>query len=187
VVMTPRSAFGKDRAGTAERVAEIGAQRGFDLVLVDPEVDEGPISSSRIRAALDRGDMETTTRLMGRWPAVTGTVVRGDGRGRELGYPTANLRFAYHAALPSLGIYAGRALGQQALISIGRRPVFHADGEVVFEAHLLDWDGDLYDQELRVELMHRLRDEVSFASVGDLVAQMKRDEVEARAALLSVL
>lgn len=187
VVMTPDSAFGRDRAGTPERIAEIGPERGFEVVVIEPELDEGPISSSRIRAALASGDVAIATRLLGRSPAVTGTVVRGDGRGRELGYPTANLRFDYRPALPSLGIYAGRAIGQPALVSVGRRPVFHTDGDVVFEAHILDWDGDLYDQELRVELVTRLREERTFASVSDLVAQMQRDEIEARAALISVL
>jgi len=187
VVMTPDSAFGKDRAGTAERLTKIGAERGFEVVVIAPELDDGPISSTRIRQALASGDPALATRLLGRSPAVTGTVIRGDGRGRELGYPTANLAFGYRPALPALGIYAGWAIGQRALVSIGRRPVFHIDGDVVFEAHLLDWDGDLYDQELRVELATRLRDELHFTSVSDLVAQMKRDEVAARAALNSVL
>jgi riboflavin kinase/FMN adenylyltransferase len=187
VVMTPDSAFGRDRAGTPERLAEHGSRRGFEVVLVEPETDEGPISSSRIRAALAAGEVGEATRLLGRPPALTGTVVRGDGRGRELGYPTANLAFAYRPALPAIGIYAGWAIGQRALISIGRRPTFHEDGDVVVEAHLLDWEGDLYDAELRVEVAERLREERTFASVEDLVAQMRRDEAAARAALAPVL
>jgi riboflavin kinase/FMN adenylyltransferase len=187
VVMTPDSAFGKARAGTPERLAEVGAQRGFEVVLIEPETDDGVISSSRIRAALAAGEVEEATRLLGRPPALTGTVVRGDGRGRELGYPTANLAFSYHPALPALGIYAGWAIGQPALVSIGRRPTFHADGAVVVEAHLLDWEGDLYDTELRVEVTERLREERAFGSVDDLVAQMRRDEAAARAALTPVL
>ncbi len=183
IVMTSDGAFGKDRTGTASRLAEIGAERGFEVVVTEPDMDDGVISSTRIRQALADGDMGTAHRLLGRLPAVSGTVVRGDGRGRELGYPTANLAFAYRPALPSLGIYAGWAIGQPALISVGRRPVFHADGDVVFEAHLLDWDGDLYDQQLRVEVATRLRDEMKFASVEDLVAQMRRDEAAARAVL----
>ena len=107
---------------------------------------------------------------------MTGIVVRGDGRGRELGYPTANLRFGYRPALPALGIYAGWAIGQRALISVGRRPVFHTDGDIVFEAHLLDWDGDLYDKQLRVEVATRLREERTFASVQDLIDQMNEDD-----------
>jgi riboflavin kinase/FMN adenylyltransferase len=185
VVMTPGSAFGKDRAGTPERLAEHGARQGFDVVLVEPEDDGGVISSSRIRAALEASEVGEATRLLGRPPALTGTVVRGDGRGRGLGFPTANLAFSYEPALPSLGIYAGSALGQRALVSIGRRPTFHADGQVVVEAHLLDWEGDLYDAELRVAIIARLREERTFASVDELVAQMRADEVAARAVLAS--
>jgi riboflavin kinase/FMN adenylyltransferase len=183
VVMTPDSAFGKDRAGTPEWLREVGAQRGFEVVLVEAEADDGVISSSRIRAALVAGDVATAARLLGRPPALTGTVVRGDGRGRALGYPTANLSFAYRPALPAIGIYAGWAIGQRALVSIGRRPTFHDDGEVVVEAHLLDWDGDLYDTELRVEVAERLREERRFGSVEELVAQMREDEAAARTEL----
>jgi riboflavin kinase/FMN adenylyltransferase len=183
VVMTPDSAFGKDRAGTPDRLRQVGDQRGFEVVLVEAEADEGVISSSRIRAALAAGDVVTAARLLGRPPALTGTVVRGDGRGRALGYPTANLSFAYRPALPALGIYAGWAIGQRALVSIGRRPTFHDDGAVVVEAHLLDWDGDLYDTELRVEVTERLREERRFGSVEELVAQMREDEAAARTVL----
>jgi riboflavin kinase/FMN adenylyltransferase len=125
----------------------------------------------------------TAARLLGRPPALTGTVVRGDGRGRALGYPTANLSFAYRPALPAIGIYAGWAIGQRALVSIGRRPTFHDDGDVVVEAHLLDWDGDLYDTVLRVEVAERLREERRFGSVEELVAQMREDEAAARTVL----
>jgi riboflavin kinase/FMN adenylyltransferase len=187
VVMTPDSAFGRDRAGTPVRLAEHGSRHGFEVVLVEPETDGGPISSSRIRASLAAGEVGEATRLLGRPPTLTGTVIRGDGRGRELGYPTANLAFAYRPALPAIGIYAGWAIGQRALISIGRRPTFHEDGDVVVEAHLLDWEGDLYDAELRVEVAERLREERTFASVEDLVAQMRRDEAAARTALAPVL
>jgi riboflavin kinase/FMN adenylyltransferase len=183
VVMTPDSAFGKDRAGTPEWLREVGAQRGFEVVLVEAEADDGVISSSRIRAALVAGDVATAARLLGRPPALTGTVVRGDGRGRALGYPTANLSFAYRPALPAIGIYAGWAIGQRALVSIGRRPTFHDDGDVVVEAHLLDWDGDLYDTVLRVEVAERLREERRFGSVEELVAQMRDDEAAARTVL----
>lgn len=187
VVMTPDSAFGRDRAGNPERLAELGPEHGFEVVVTVPEMDDGPISSSRARDALAAGDVDTAARLLGRWPAVTGTVVRGDGRGRDLGFPTANLAFDYRPALPSLGIYAGLANGVGALVSVGRRPVFHTDGEIVVEANLLDWDGDLYDERLRIEIVRRLRDEVEFASVADLVAQMKRDDADARTALNLVL
>jgi riboflavin kinase/FMN adenylyltransferase len=187
LVMTADTAFGKDRAGTPEMLAAVGAERGFEIVHLDSEFDDGVISSSRIRRALAEGDVATATRLLGRYPALTGIVVHGDGRGRELGFPTANLSFDYRPVLPALGIYAGLADGLGALVSVGRRPVFHADGEIVVEANLLDWDGDLYDTELRVELVARLREERAFASVEALIGQMQSDENDARSALAAVL
>lgn len=188
LVVTPDTAFGHERAGTPDRLAEIGAQRGFEVIVIDPETDgDGPISSSRVRKALAAGDLATATHLLGRRPSLTGTVIRGDGRGRELGYPTANLDFAYRPALPALGIYAALANGLPAVASIGRRPTFHEDGAVVVEAHLLDWSGDLYDQTVRLELVARLRDEERFASVPELVAQMDRDVSAARTALVGIV
>ncbi|MGH7130054.1 MAG: riboflavin biosynthesis protein RibF, partial [Planctomycetaceae bacterium] len=193
VVMTPDTAFGRDRAGTPQRLTEIGPAHGFEVVVVDPEIDNGPISSTQIRRLLADGNVSDANRLLGRRPAVTGEVVRGDGRGRELGYPTANLAFGYRPALPSLGIYAGFASGMNgpsptaALISVGRRPTFHDDGDVVVEAHLIDWDGDLYGRGLRLELAERLRDERRFDSASALMAQMQRDEAAARAALSEIV
>jgi riboflavin kinase/FMN adenylyltransferase len=118
-------------------------------------------------------------------------VVEGDHRGRELGYPTANLEFAYQPALPPLGVYTGRVSipergvgpGHPALVSIGTRPTFHDYGRILVEVHLLDYEGDLYGAVLEVELLHRLRDELRFGSADELVAQMRRDEAEARARL----
>jgi len=191
IVMTAETAFGRDRAGTPSRLTEIGASRGFEVVLVDPEVDDGPISSTRIRRALAEGDIRAAMRLLGRRPSLSGEVVRGDGRGQGLGYPTANLAFGYRPALPALGIYAGLVAGAGgatgALISVGRRPTFHDAGEVVVEANLLDWSGDLYGQELRLELVARLRDERRFDSGAQLTAQMRRDEHQARAALAGIV
>jgi riboflavin kinase/FMN adenylyltransferase len=191
IVMTAETAFGRDRAGTPSRLTELGASRGYEVVLVDPELDDGPISSTRIRRALAEGDIPAATRLLGRRPSLSGEVVRGDGRGRSLGYPTANLAFQYRPALPALGIYAGLVAGTpgatSALISVGRRPTFHDQGDVVVEANLLGWSGELYGQHLRIELVGRLRDERRFESAAELTAQMRRDEVAARAALAGIV
>jgi riboflavin kinase/FMN adenylyltransferase len=124
-------------------------------------------------------------------PYLEGTVVVGDRRGRELGFPTANLRFDYLPAMPSLGIYAGRVTqagsgvtaGHPALISIGTRPTFHDDAAVLAEVHLLDFDGDLYGVLLGVELLARLRDERRFPDADALVAQMRRDAEAGRSVL----
>ncbi|MEO6579050.1 MAG: bifunctional riboflavin kinase/FMN adenylyltransferase [Candidatus Limnocylindria bacterium] len=189
VVMTPESAFGRGRAGTLERVAEIGAESGWDCISVEPlVVDGGPISSSRVRGALRDGLIDEAAALLGAPPLLRGTVVHGDERGRELGFPTANLDFSYGAALPALGIYMGRVSVPErdvgpdhpALVSVGVRPTFHDDGRVLVEVYLLDWDGDLYDAVLNVELGSRLRPEQRFETVGALVAQMREDEAEAR-------
>jgi riboflavin kinase/FMN adenylyltransferase len=189
IVMTPDAAFGRGRAGTLGRMRELGAERAFDAVAVDPLLVDGePVSSSRVRAALGEADLATARQLLGRPPALVGTVVHGNGRGHELGFPTANLAFGYVPALPPLGIYRGlvavpdRAVGpgHPALISIGVRPTFDDDGRVLVEVFLLDWDGDLYDAELEVELLDHLREERRFDGVEALVAQMQRDEAEAR-------
>jgi riboflavin kinase / FMN adenylyltransferase len=185
IVMTPASAFGRRRAGTLARVTEIGQEIGFDTIPVAPVVvDGGPVSSSRIRDALAAGDVVTATALLGSLPLLRGTVVHGDSRGRELGFPTANLAFDYPAALPALGVYLGRVSvaergvgpGHPALVSVGVRPTFHDDGRVLVEAYLLDWDGDLYDAALTLELEARLREERRFDSIEALIEQMRADE-----------
>jgi riboflavin kinase / FMN adenylyltransferase len=189
LTMTPESAFGKGRAGTLERMRELGAERGFSVIAIEPVVDEdAPISSSRIRTAIAEGAVEAAHRLLGHAAYLEGTVVIGDRRGQELGFPTANLEFDYLPALPALGIYLGtvavpdRKLGpaHPALVSVGVRPTFHEHGRVLVEVYLLDWDGDLYGTRLQVELLERLREERRFDGVEPLIRQMKLDEREAR-------
>jgi riboflavin kinase/FMN adenylyltransferase len=188
LVMTPDSAFGRGRGGTVERVREIGASGGFEVPVVEPIRDDGaPISSSRIRQAVAAGDLATASRL-GHPAYLEGLVVEGDHRGRELGYPTANLAFDYLPAMPPLGIYTGRLAVPErrvgprhpALVSIGVRPTFHTGGPPLVEAHLLDYDGDLYGATLELELFDRLREERRFSSADELVAQMHHDEADAR-------
>jgi riboflavin kinase/FMN adenylyltransferase len=191
LVMTEESAFGRGRGGTVARMRELGLEGGFRVVTVE-QVEEGReiVSSNRIRMAVAAGDLEAAAR-MGVRPYLEGTVVEGDHRGHELGYPTANLAFDYLPVLPALGIYAGLAADPErgvgpdhpALVSIGVRPTFHEHGQVLAEVHLLDWSGDLYDTRLSVVITARLRDELRFDTVPELVTQMKRDERAARAAL----
>jgi riboflavin kinase/FMN adenylyltransferase len=188
LVMSPESAFGHDRGGTPERMREYGYRAGFEVVTVEPMTDNGAlISSSRLRAAVAAGDLAAARRL-GSPAYLRGVVVVGDRRGRDLGYPTANLRFDYVPAMPPRGIYTGRAAveergvgpGHPALVSIGTRPTFHDQGELLVEVHLLDFDGDLYGAALELELVDRLRDELRFDDASTLVAQMRRDELDAR-------
>jgi riboflavin kinase/FMN adenylyltransferase len=183
VAMSRRSAFGRDRGGTVERMQELGADHGFAVVVVEPvEVEGAIVSSTRIRTTIAGGDLAAARRL-GVTPYLQGTVVTGDGRGRDLGFPTANLRLDYAPAMPPLVVYAGRVSlsngelphEQPALVSIGTRPTFHESGDVLTEVHLLDFEGDLYGMQLGVDLVARLRDQQRFNDVNGLVEQMRRD------------
>jgi riboflavin kinase / FMN adenylyltransferase len=166
--------FGRGAAGDALLLERLG----FDVRLV-PTL--GRVSSTRIRALLRDGNVVGAARLLGRPAEVEGTVVLGDQRGGTLGYPTANLAVPPDLLVPANGIYAGAALGHRAAISIGVNPHYGGD-ERRIEPYLLDFEGDLYGQRLVVELWERLRDERSFPSEADLVAQIGRDVEQARAA-----
>lgn len=178
--------FGRDRGGNVEVLGQLGRELGFEvegLELRTADVD--PISSTRIRALVAEGHVEEAGRLLGRAHRIRGTVVRGAGRGgAELGYPTANLEVAPETAVPALGVYAGRYHHQdgsvsQAAISVGKRPTFYEDAEVLIEAFLLDFSGDLYGQEGVLEVTHFLRPELRFESVEALLTQMAADVAEA--------
>jgi riboflavin kinase / FMN adenylyltransferase len=179
--------FGHDRAGDVALLRAVAGSGGFD---VEPVALDGvggePISSSRIRALLAVGDVAGAAELLGRPHELEGTVVRGDGRGRALGYPTANLAIDADLVIPAIGIYAGtwtRPTGASAIaaISVGRRPTFYEDGELLVEAYLCDVDADLYGERSRLEFVERLRGEQKFDSVDDLVAQITRDVDASRA------
>lgn len=179
--------FGKRRAGTPDFLRERGVADGFDVAVVSPGVDGHgePISSTRVRTALEAGSPEIAAELLGyRW-LVIGTVVHGDKRGRTLGYPTANLRLDPSCGLRH-GVYAVRARVDGRLYdgvaSFGRRPMFD-DGAPVFETFLFDFSGDLYDKEVRISVFAFLRPELKFDSVDALVTQMDADSAEAKAFL----
>ncbi|MEP7158588.1 MAG: bifunctional riboflavin kinase/FAD synthetase [Chloroflexota bacterium] len=196
LVMTPESAFGRDRAGTMATVRRLAPQLGFELVEVGQLASHGQtVSSTRLRAELAAGRLAEARRLLGRPYSVTGTVVRGDARGRELGYPTANLAFTEPVALPSDGVYAVRVRwggkdvaephrSADGVASLGVRPTF-GGGARILEAHLFDMNEDLYGVRMRVEFVRRLRGEKRFSSVAALVRQMDRDSVRSRSILRS--
>lgn len=174
--------FGRRRRGNVALLRKMGAALGFEVVHV-PLLDG--VSSTAVRERLEVGDVEGAAGLLGRLHQVRGVVAHGDERGRELGYPTANVALPDEILLPAPGIYAGWYDDERpAAISVGRRPMF-TDGSapVVLEAYLLDFAGDLYDQPARVSFVSRLRDEERFDSVDALVEQMGRDVDATRAAL----
>jgi riboflavin kinase/FMN adenylyltransferase len=177
--------FGNDARGDA---ALLQSRPEFETAVI-PLVEVGgqPVSSSRIRALLGEGEVARARELLGAPFQLEGTVVEGDARGRSLGVPTANITPAEGALVPGKGIYAGLVLDHPAAISIGVRPTFESDGQLLVEAHLLDFDGDLYGRTVRLVFLDRLRDEIRFDSAEALTEQMRRDveqvrEISSRAA-----
>ncbi len=177
-------ALGRDRAGGPERLAFIGTKRGFGVHQFPPVSIEGMVvSSTLIRLMLAEGRVEEAAKLLGRSYRLRGRVVAGDGRGRLLGFPTANLSLEERLCLPGNGVYAVRcglaAAQHTGVVNIGLRPTFDS-GRRLVEVHLLDFQGDLYGQELAVDFVARLRDEVRFESVDALVAQIRNDVTRSR-------
>jgi riboflavin kinase/FMN adenylyltransferase len=185
--------FGHGREGNVALLRTMGADLGFDvegLDLVDadgkPAADADRVSSTRIRHALVAGDLAASNAMLGRPYELRGIVARGDERGRDLGFPTANVSVPGDILLPADGIYAGwfeRPDGSvhQAAISLGRRPTFYAEAHAsLLEAHLLDFSGDLYGERVKVRFVARLRGEERFESVAALVEQIGRDCDETR-------
>ena len=176
--------FGRGRTGNVEVLRELGAQLGIVAEAVAPVLlDAGRISSGRIREALQAGDTATATHLLSRDFAIEGVVQRGDSRGRELGYPTANLQLGDYLR-PRYGIYAIRVTlddGSEhpGVASLGVRPTFEPPQELL-EAHLFDFDRDLYGRKIEVALHAFIRDEERFDSLDALAAQMRDDEAAAR-------
>jgi riboflavin kinase/FMN adenylyltransferase len=176
--------FGKMRGGDVELLRRLGAEHGIAAETVAPVLLDGTrISSGRIRDALVAGDTGMATRLMSRDFAIEGVVQDGDKRGRELGYPTANLALGDYQR-PKYGIYAVRVRLEDGtehpgVASLGIRPTFSPPTELL-EAHLLDYDGDLYGQKIEVALHAFIREEKKFEDIGALVTHMRRDEAQAR-------
>jgi riboflavin kinase/FMN adenylyltransferase len=179
--------FGNRRAGDVDLLRQLGPEHGFEVDVIPPqEVDQDVVSSRRIRALLqEEGAVERAADLLGRPYQLRGTVARGEGRGREIGYPTANLVLEDPRKLvPRRGVYAttaqlpdGTVLG--GMMNIGRRPTF--DGmDVTAEVHLFDFEGDLYGDRLSVQFLQRLRDEQKFDSPDALAVQLSEDEQHCR-------
>jgi riboflavin kinase / FMN adenylyltransferase len=178
--------FGMSRAGSPDFLAAEGRQCGFAVDVVPPFADNGrPISSGPIRTALAAGRVEEAAEFLGYPWFVTGEVIHGDRRGRDLGFPTANLRLDAACGLRH-GIYAVRTeldgVRRDGVASFGRRPMFDT-GAVLLEVHLFDFSGDLYERKIDVAFIAWLREEMTFASLDELVARMREDASRARAML----
>jgi riboflavin kinase/FMN adenylyltransferase len=179
-------AFGRDRSGTVETLEAWGAEHGcavHTLALRAP--DGGRLSSTRIREALDRGEVDAAAELLGHPYTLTGVVVEGDRRGRHLGFPTANLAWEQEQ-LPAFGVYVTEAFlphhggARLGLTNVGEKPTFEGQ-RLTVETHLPDFEEDLYGARLHVRFLHRLRGEARFASVDELRDQIARDVAEGTA------
>jgi riboflavin kinase/FMN adenylyltransferase len=188
--------FGHRRGGNVPLLERMGAELGFEvlglgLVAVEGDATAVPYSSTRIRELLAKGDVAEAARLLGRPHEVRGVVERGDQRGAEhLGMPTANLTVPERICLPADGVYAGTFVAEDeverpAAISVGTRPTFYEDGDVLVEAYVLDFDGDLYGQRVKVRFREWVRGQERFDSTEELVEQMNAD-VEATRRILAV-
>jgi riboflavin kinase / FMN adenylyltransferase len=188
--------FGHRRGGNVPLLERMGAEFGFEvlglgLVAVEGDATGVPYSSTRIRELLAKGDVAEAGRLLGRPHEVRGVVERGDQRGAEhLGMPTANLTVPERICLPADGVYAGTFVAEDgverpAAISVGTRPTFYEDGDVLVEAYVLDFDGDLYGQRVKVRFREWVRSQERFDSTEALVEQMNAD-VEATRRILAV-
>lgn len=179
--------FGRDRSGDVELLKALGARLGFDVESIEL-IDEGEetVSSSRIRRLIETGDVSGAADLLGTPFRITNTVVDGDKRGRDIGFPTANLRPPDRKVVPATGIYACFALvgdrRHDAAVSVGVRPTF-GGGELLIEAFILDFEGDIYGEQITVEFVEYTRPELAFDGVGELVDQMDEDVSRVRAIL----
>ena len=187
VVVGENFNFGAGGAGDAARLRTCGAAHGFETVAVGLVTEHGKtISSTRIRRLLKRGELEEVREILGRPPSATGVVVAGDRRGRTLGVPTANIDVEAGTIFPGRGVYAARVLvdgvWHRAAVNIGHNPTFRSKADetthVTVEAFLLGFSSDIYERPIRVDFLHKIRDEQRFDTVEQLVAQMRRDIAE---------
>lgn len=187
LVCGPNFALGYKREGTIEVLRTLGAEMGFGVTVVEPRAfEQGMISSTRVRDLVTNGQVAAAAQLLGHFPSLRGVVVHGDHRGRELGFPTANLQVSEQKLIPANGIYAVRVrLGKEwhdGAASIGIRPTF-GGGQRLVEIYILDFTRWIYGEELEAYFVERLRDEEKFDSIDALLKQMARDVENTRALL----
>jgi riboflavin kinase/FMN adenylyltransferase len=185
-------ALGKGREGNVTVLTELGQEFGYQVHIVEPVISNGQtVSSSQIRKLLKEGNITEANKLLGRRYQVVGEVIHGDGRGKQIGVPTANLDTGVEKLIPSAGVYACKARIEDtiwaAAVNIGTRPTFtNTDQQSHVEAHLLDYSDDLYNQKLALEFVARLRGEQRFINVEDLIHQIREDIHQTREIITSI-
>lgn len=180
--------FGFKGQGTPETLKQLGEQYNFAVHIIEPVTVDGElVSSSTIRQALEEGKITQAARMLGYDPILDGVVVEGERRGRQLGFPTANVGVEKNYNIPAKGVYAARAEVNghtyNAVVNIGSKPTFHEEYPISVEAYLFDFDGDIYGQPISLSFVERIRDEKRFDSLDALVAQIKKDSEVAKTLL----
>lgn len=190
VVVGFNYSFGSQGKGTPEDLQTLGEKYGFCVSVLQAQTVAGKIiSSSSIRKALLQGDIRLAQSMLGRYPCLSGKVIKGEQRGRTLGYPTANLEFSEDLLIPKRGSYAvwmefeeKKVLG---MMNIGMKPTFHEEYMTTVEVHFFDFQGDLYQREININIVERLRDERKFSGVNELLEQLHKDARQAQRILES--
>jgi riboflavin kinase / FMN adenylyltransferase len=176
--------FGKGRSGDVNTLRKMGIEFGFDVTTVEPfKINDEAVNSTKIRKALSEGNIKTANTFLGRRYSFGGTVIEGDKRGRELGFPTANISIdVEEKLLPALGIYAVELMfddeKHKGLLSIGIRPTFYDSGKIVPEVYLYDFNTDIYNKKVTVTIIDWIRAEEKFPSAEALVEQMQKDKIK---------
>ena len=184
--------FGKGRDGNFEALSKMGNEFNFNVSMVESvSVDKITVSSSKIRDALSEGNISLANKLLGRRYSFSGVVVEGDKRGRELGFPTANIEdFGDDKFLPVIGIYLVDIIVEDknyyGLMSIGRRPTFYESGDVTTEVFIMNFSKDIYGLKVTVNIIERIRDEEKFYTVEALIDQIKDDELKGREIIIKL-
>lgn len=167
--------FGRGASGDARLLKSLCAEKGIEVLVADAVIEDGePVKSAKIRELIKSGNIKEANRLMESPYIISGTVVKGRGNGKILGFPTANVAFSEYKLLPQDGVYKGKANGKAAVINVGKNPTFDAKKRTV-EVHIPSESRDLYGEDITVEFTDKIRDEIKFKNKEELILQIKRD------------
>lgn len=176
--------FGRNREGSFEHLVEFGPMYGFEIEEIPAiNIEDVNISSTKIRKALEIGDIKTAKEYLGRNYSISGVVITGKQLGRSMGFPTANIKIAEsYKLIPGIGVYAVKVIHNEinylGMLNIGFRPTIEDDRKMSIEVHLFEFNGNLYDEELTIEFVSKIRDEQQFKNVNQLKEQLERDLIE---------
>lgn len=167
--------FGHKASGDTDELIRLCGEVGIGTEIVEPvTLDNEPVKSTKIRSLISSGDVDSANRLLGYNYSISGKVIKGLQNGRKMGFPTANIQYNHEKLLPCDGVYFGKVNGFDAVINIGKNPTFDAE-ERTIEAHLIDFKGNLYDQRLTVFFYEKIRDDIKFNNMNELVKQIESD------------